>query len=183
MDKSTSKLVLVVGLLTVVLGVAYLFAAREEKKQEPQANQQSQEIAQSQDQPKDATEANGKISGSFTYPGEKIPSEMAACVENAKTKEKVACSDEQIKDNERFIYGAGYEISVPVGEYYVYVDQGSSKAYYNGYMADVSKESWPEYDSNKCKTEYQPLLVTVEAGKTTENVTLADWYFETECQA
>lgn len=183
MNKSTTKLVLIALSAAVLMGLGYLaYAEANEEPTGSSAKTDSTQVTETQQPAPEEPEANGSISGSFTYPSESIPTNMAACIENYQTKEFIACSEVQVKDEDRFIYGVGYEISVPAGEYVVYVDQGDTRAYFNGYSAQVTKEGgWPNYDSSKCESDYQPTIVTVEPGKESANITLADWYFEVEC--
>ncbi len=177
MNEKTTRNLLTTLVVLVAAGLIYFLALNVDDEPVPRQSANSQTTPA-----QEPVETDGKIAGSFTYPGESIPSEMSACVEDSVTREKIVCSEQQIKDDERFIYGVGYEVTVPAGKYYVYVDQGDTKAYFNGYTARVDKEDgWPDYDNNKCKSEYQPIVVTVEAGKTTDGATLADWYYEANC--
>lgn len=134
--------------------------------------------------PKKPKPINGTIRGSLTYPGSSIPSSLHACAKNQVTG-KEYCSNGQISDDS-FIYGKGYEISVPAGKYIVYSagipdsPVASGTSYYNSYMQSfVATGNWPEYPS--CAV-IKTLDIAVAAGETTQDIAIGDWYHEGECK-
>lgn len=182
MNEKTTRNLLITLVVLVLTGLTYFVVSDAGSNNQKAQNNDVATVAQEETTEPKETAIKGKISGSYTYPGEKIPQAMRACAEDSETRQKVACASEQIVDEQRFIYGAGYEIELDPGKYYVYVDQGETKAYFNGYAAQVTKEDgWADYDASKCKTDYQPSLVTVEAGKETADTVVADWYYEANC--
>lgn len=109
----------------------------------------------------------GTIEGSMSFPGEGIPDYIQVCAENQATKE-VLCTNEHIQ-NQKYTYGIGYKLEVPVGTYYVYAldPNANYKAYYNefvtcGLSVDCSSHTL--------------ILVEVKAGQTTSGVDPQDWY-------
>ena len=112
---------------------------------------------------------NATISGSVSYPSEYIPETMIVCAENNLTAEEY-CSEGLIEDNS-YMYGYGYELSVPAGAYYVYAIvpdfDPNYKAYYNEYVTcGLSVE---------CES-HDPILVTLLPGQSATEIDPMDWY-------
>ncbi len=135
------------------------------------------------DLPENATEEsllaalNGTIEGSLSYPSEFIP-EMEVCAENIETEEEF-CTYEQIED-QKYIYGYGYKIEVPEGNYQVFArltDVAEDDAYadYKAYYSDFVTCGL-EYD---CPS-HNPITVEVSAGETVAGVDPHDWYADLE---
>lgn len=115
----------------------------------------------------------GFIEGSLTYPSEGIPTDLTVYAQNTSTG-KLYSTAEHITNN-KFLLKVGYKLAVPVGSYYVYgstnmlKDNGGKifKAYYNDYVKCGM--------SVNCKSTAK-IIVNVQAGKTTSNITIGDWY-------
>lgn len=110
----------------------------------------------------------GIIEGSLSFPSQGIPSDMEICAQNWISQETI-CTKNHI-ENSKYIYGVGYTLEVPEGEYYVYATVSSFdgyKAYYNKYVT--------------CGLKYEcqdttPIIVKVEEGKTVSGIDPHDWY-------
>jgi len=110
----------------------------------------------------------GTIEGSLGYPGGSIPEDMMVCAENIITKKQYWTST-HIKDN-KYTYGIGYKIEVPVGTYYVFATLPNWKdyrAYYSEFVTCGLKVECPSHD---------PIPVVVKAGETITNIDPQDWY-------
>lgn len=109
------------------------------------------------------------ISGSVSYPSEYIPDTMTVCAENAFTYEEY-CSESLIEDDS-YVYGYGYALTVPAGSYYVYAVvpdlDPEYKAYYDEYVTCGM--------SIECDS-HLPIMVTVLAGQEATEVDPMDWY-------
>ncbi len=115
----------------------------------------------------------GVVTGSLSYPSERIPENLGVCAEEIST-EKTVCTDNHLVDAS-YQYGYGYRIEIPAGEYYVYAyvpnQPGATgevyKAYYSEFVkcgSDISCES------------HEPIKVIVKQGEVTEGVDPQDWY-------
>lgn len=107
----------------------------------------------------------GTIEGSLSYPSEGIPP-MNICAEDINTK-KQFCTTEHLK-NSKYLYGEGYKISAPVGNYYVFATVGKLgdyRAYYSNFQCGNGKG-----------TTHDPIMVEVKTGETISGVDACDWY-------
>jgi len=108
------------------------------------------------------------IEGSLGYPSDFIPLDMKICAENNKTGEEY-CTVEHIKD-EKYIYGEGYQITVPHGDYLVYATiprMQDQKAYYSEFVTCGIRAECPSH---------KPILISVEKGDAITNIDPMDWY-------
>lgn len=190
-DKRISSLtgyVLATIVVTIIIVVLILPKA-DSPQQNPNLEQNSQtETPQATEQePEKAKQElpeNGIITGSFSYPGDKIPETIKACALNVETKAKV-CTDKHIK-KDSFIYGVGYSLELPNGEYELYaIDTANSgnphtnvMAHHNSYSATIKSKEWPEYP--EC-SDINTLTVEILGSETIDNITLGDWYYEAQC--
>ncbi len=115
----------------------------------------------------DITKGRGMIEGSLSYPSEEIPAEMAVCAESVDSGKKY-CSGEQLEDS-KYIYGKGYQLEAPAGDYYVFAKAPNidEYAYYSKF---VTCGLGAECDSHR------PIKVTVRADKLTGRIDPIDWY-------
>ena len=107
----------------------------------------------------------GIIEGSLSYPSESIPP-MNICAEDINTKEQF-CTTEHLK-NSKYLFGEGYKISAPVGQYYVFATVGKLgdyRAYYSKFQCGNGKG-----------TTHDPIMVEVKTGETVSGVDACDWY-------
>ena len=112
-----------------------------------------------------SVEVYATLEGSLSYPSDYIP-EMKICAVDTTTQEET-CTKEMIVDD-KYIYGTGYKLEVPLGKYKVYaqrIDENTDyKAYYN------------ECDgSGECET-HEPIIVNVLEEKTYKDINPIDWY-------
>lgn len=118
----------------------------------------------------------GIITGSLSYPSEGIPESMKVCALNLTSAQEY-CTSEQIKGKkDEFLYGLGYKLEVPLGEYHVYAflsGQPEVKAYYSEFVTCGLKYDCPSH---------QPIKVTVKGGKITDKIDPGDWYAPPENQ-
>jgi hypothetical protein len=118
----------------------------------------------------------GTLTGSLSYPSEGIPKSMKVCALNLTTSQEY-CTSEQIKGGkDEFLYGIGYKLEVPPGEYHVYAfltGQPEVKAYYSEFVTCGLKYDCPSH---------QPIKVTVKGGQITKKVDPGDWYAPPENQ-
>ena len=111
---------------------------------------------------------HGFVEGSLSYPSERFPENLTVCAEPyLGDEDTVYCTSTLITD-EKYDYGKGYKIEVPVGTYLVYsqVEGQDYKAYYSEFV--------------KCGltidcTEHNPIPVEVIAGKSSF-ANPNDWY-------
>lgn len=187
------RLTIVLAIILVAVGVGGWLVI--DKQQDPKTtnvadnSSTEQEKVEAEAEPEEESEdkkpepTTGTISGSFTFPGEKIPSSLKACIADAESGEEIKCTSDHIEDTDKFAYGTGYEIVVPAGTYTVYAKYDSEKAYYNGYVSPAADTGeFGEYDESKCKTDYLPTEVSVAAGAEVSNIMLGDWYYKTSCE-
>lgn len=123
--------------------------------------------------------ATGYIEGSMGYPSEGIPKEIVVCADSVDDTWN-QCTDVRI-ENKKFQYGIGYELQVPIGEYYVYEKfnkpvsgvgyPNDYKAYYSQYVLCGMKVG--------CES-HEPIKVTVKQGETYSGVNPQDWYVDTD---
>jgi len=114
----------------------------------------------------------GEIEGSLGYPSEFIPS-MMVCAMESKTKEEYCTG--QILEEDGFLYGLGYRLEVPAGNYRVFAQltdqQGEIsddyKAYYSKFVTCGMEMNCQSHD---------PIEVKVSGGKVTGNIDPIDWY-------
>lgn len=118
---------------------------------------------------------NGTIIGKIMYPSSGIPNKIKVFAEDTKTSktyEATVTFSDPAKDVSAT---ATYTISIPAGSYYVYGTQSGFndqngntwKAYYNQFVICGLAAS--------CK-DTTKVAVNVTAAKTTENITIGDWY-------
>lgn len=111
---------------------------------------------------------HGFIEGSLSFPSERFPDNLIVCAEPyLEDTDNDYCTSTLI-DDEKYDYGKGYKIEVPVGTYLVYsqVEGEEYKAYYSEFV---------KCGLNVDCTDHNPIPVEVVAGKTS----LADpydWY-------
>ena len=112
------------------------------------------------------TSSTGIIEGSLSYPSEVIP-ELIICAENIDNDQQ-HCTTEQIKDN-KYTYGKGYKLEVPVGEYFVFAQREGNdrKAYYSEYVLCGIRADCPSHE---------PVVVMVDKGEIVFGVDPHDWY-------
>lgn len=116
----------------------------------------------------------GIIEGAMTYPSHGVPSDIIVCAENIVSK-KQFCTNRQVKDKQ-YRSGIGYKITAPADYYHVFsippdMWKGNKdyRAYYSEYVL-CTKVKKP-----KTCTSHQPIIVRVEAGKTS-HADPTDWY-------
>lgn len=111
----------------------------------------------------------GTIVGSLSFPSEEIP-EMTVCAEGISSKEEF-CTNERMTGDD-YLYGLGYNLYLPAGEYFVYAKLANDpyKAYYSEFVTCGLSVDCPSH---------QPIKVTVTAGETTSGVDPQDWYNQT----
>jgi len=111
--------------------------------------------------------SGGTIEGSVSYPSEFIPEDLTICATNTQTSIDVCTSD--IIQDVRFMYGLGYSLEVPAGDYhvYAYVPGDVYNAYYSEFVTcGLSVEC----------TSHTPIVVSVDNGDLVENIDPGDWY-------
>ncbi len=121
---------------------------------------------------------NGTIEGSLNYPSEFIPP-LEVCAENISTKEEF-CSYERIGD-EKYMYGIGYKLEVPEGDYQVFArlyqpeenmdEMIGYKAYYSEFVTCGLEYDCPSHNPN---------VVKVTSGETVSDIDPHDWYAGTD---
>ena len=113
---------------------------------------------------------SGLITGSLSYPSEGLPDDLEVCAVNTLTESQY-CTNDKI-NSDKFTYGIGYNVEVPVGSYLVY-----SKTQYDTYKAYFSEFVTCGLEAN-CQS-HEPIIVFVSAGQTVENIDPGDWYIPT----
>lgn len=116
--------------------------------------------------PKTEQIGTGTIEGSLIYPSDYIP-DQTVCALNLETN-KETCTKKNIIDKKRFTSGKGYQLTLPTGNYNVYVDGGSVKIYYNEFVTCGLAYGCPSHD---------PIVVQVKANQTLTNIDPQDWYY------
>jgi hypothetical protein len=115
------------------------------------------------------TDVTGIIEGSLSYPDESIPSDMKVCAENIFYSDEIYCADQLINDP-KYTNSTGYNITAPVGSYYVYSYLPSApdqKAYYTEFV---------ECGLSVDCTSHDELIIDVYPNETTDKVDPIDWY-------
>ena len=159
---------------TVTLDSNNVATVNETAQQETASNEAAEDVTPadiSTDTP-DAAVKTGTLTGSLTYPSDAIPADVVVYAENLDTG-KVYQTKERVKA-ERFQYGTGYELEVPVGRYYVYGAQTSNpgdRAYYNQVIVCGIKA--------EC-TDTTKVEVVVKEGQRTIDATVGDWWTQPE---
>ena len=95
---------------------------------------------------------------------------MKVCAFNLDNKQEY-CTQSHLRD-EKYTYGFGYQLELPVGDYYVYAtvpEMKNYKAYYSDFIACGL--------TVKCKS-HKPITVLVESLKMQSGVDPIDWYKE-----
>ncbi len=109
----------------------------------------------------------GTIEGSLGYPSEMIPEDVEVCAQKPGIREKY-CTQEKIEDD-KYVYGTGYRLEVPAGDYYVSASRpeaGGFKGYYTEYVRCGMEQD--------CSS-HKPIKINVERDRTTESIDLLDW--------
>jgi len=117
------------------------------------------------------TSGTGLITGSLSYPSEKIPEDLKICAKNVAS-EKETCTNEHINGG-GFTYGIGYELRVAPGTYTVFTYIPGNEEFKGFYTERAICEG------NECNNHNLKILeVDVQAGKTLNNIDTVDWYVE-----
>lgn len=115
----------------------------------------------------------GVVTGSLSYPSERIPENLGVCAEEIST-EKTVCTDNHIWGSS-YQYGYGYRIEIPAGEYYVYAyvpnQPGATGEIYKAYYSEFVK-----CGSDISCENHEPIKVIVKQGEVTEGADPQDWY-------
>lgn len=118
---------------------------------------------------KETETGEGFIQGGLSYPSDYIPPDMKVCAKNLKTL-KSYCTDKHIYDKNKYKYGVGYKLKVPVGSYYVSATTKALEgkpAYYTEFVTcglNINCQS------------HKKIKVEVKSGKTVNDVNPWDWY-------
>ena len=117
----------------------------------------------------------GIIEGSFSYPSDFIP-EMVVCAKNEKTDEEF-CSYE-MEEDEKYMYGLGYSLEVPIGTYNIYAQLIDPESIGSGFNKNY-KAYYSEFVtcgmSVDCES-HRPIDVEAIGGETVSNINPQDWY-------
>lgn len=116
------------------------------------------------------TATGGIIEGALSFPSEKIPEDMMVCAEHLISKQ-IYCTDQHILAD-KYLYGVGYSLHIPAGEYVIYAqtkDYPDYKAYYNKFVLCGLEAG--------C-TDHTSIPIVIEEGKTITNIDPIDWYPE-----
>lgn len=107
----------------------------------------------------------GIIRGSLSFPSEGIPSALMVCAEEVKTGQRhcLPCT----KTGSGDICAPAYELSVPAGEYFVYAELGSERAYYSDFVACGLRADCPSHNK---------ITIVVEPNEAIEKIDPGDWY-------
>jgi hypothetical protein len=113
------------------------------------------------------TPVTGTITGSVSYPSEFIPEGMTICAEpDAGTD--AYCTTDLIEQTAALPM---YELEVPPGDYYIYAYDANGDPDYTAYYSEFVTCGL----SVECES-HDPILVTVEAGETVDDIDPGDWY-------
>lgn len=93
---------------------------------------------------------------------------MKICATNLATQESI-CTSEQINDT-KYIYGIGYALTVPAGNYTVMASLPDQASFHGIYSEFVTCGMTVQCPSHKFIT------VTVTPGQTTTDINPVDWY-------
>lgn len=129
-----------------------------EDKQRPATNDRSKEVD---------VVSSGVIKGIASYPSEKLPEDQEVCAEDITDSKKTHCIDVGHEQKTSF------ELTVPVGEYYVYSKTAkleNYRAYYNEFVKCGLSVDCPESGHK------QYISVKVGAGETVSGIEPGDWY-------
>ncbi|MEF8846849.1 MAG: Gmad2 immunoglobulin-like domain-containing protein [Candidatus Paceibacterota bacterium] len=155
-EKLNWKYILIVILIAVIAGIAVYRYKNVEQVSVPE------------DSSPVSTTTKGLIQGSMSYPSEQIPEDVKVCAENVATGERY-CTEERLQD-EKYKYGVGYQLKLPVGSYFVESIREDTGSNYQAYYSEhVNCEPKIECDSHK------PLVVKVVAGEEKAGIDPIDW--------
>ncbi len=110
----------------------------------------------------------GTVDGSITFPGGHIPDGFTVVAEDAETGQEYK-TDEIIYAS-KFMFGVGFSLQVPPGNYYFYAVEPFNmdyRAYFDEY---VQKEFSGD--------SFEAILVTVQEGDLVEEVIVGNWWRE-----
>ena len=163
-QKGNTNTILIGILVILLVGTGVYFGIV--KKFKPVAQLPAKKIMNIKQQSPD-NKHFGTIEGSLGYPSEGIPDNLEVCAEHI-TKEEKYCTTNRIRDN-KYKYGIGYKINVPVGIYYVFaIRKGNDeRAYYSKFVKCGLKAS--------CHS-HTPIQVVVKSKKIIKNIDPMDWY-------
>lgn len=119
--------------------------------------------------------STGSIEGALSYPSDdRVPPDLEICAENISTGQQY-CTAEHIL-SEKYQYGVGYRIVLPVGTYQVFA---KSKFLINGVPTNV-KGYYSEFvtcglNARVCMS-HNPISIVVNANDVVENIDPWDWY-------
>lgn len=113
------------------------------------------------------SEGTTSIEGSLGYPSEGIPDDLKVCALEKETEEE-HCTLEK-KEDEKYVYGVGYELSLPSGEYFVKASRPDAEAFKGVYTEYV------ECGMEEGCRSHKPILVQVSDGESQEGVDVLDW--------
>ena len=117
-----------------------------------------------------STASGGIIEGSLSFPSEKIPEDMMICAENIFSQKSICTSEHIISDE--YLYGVGYKLSIPVGEYLIYAqtkDHPDYKAYYNKFVL---------CGLEAVCTDHTSIPIVIKGGEIIRDINPIDWYVE-----
>lgn len=106
------------------------------------------------------SEETGTIEGSLTYPSDFIPDSMVIYAQNIDTEKEYFTSEHL--QNDKYRYGYGFKLDVPVGRYYIYATipgRIPEKSYSDECMKNV-------YEGEEKCSSYEKVIYTVSAGRT-----------------
>lgn len=133
----------------------------------------------------DIKQQKGIISGSVTYPSEIIPGSLEVCAYKSLDGDIFECTDNIIEDD-RFVYGFGYELDLTAGTYYLAAalrTEPQIRAWHNNYISRVVLDGQtPDVCSNLSLVD--PVEITVLPGQISEDIVVGDWYYsssEVDC--
>ena len=118
-------------------------------------------------------EKAGYIAGNVCYPADGIPSDLKIYASNLNTNKIYMFQISTINDPAVFVSDKKYKMRVPEGDYYVYA-MSSHVASKRNYKAYYSESVVCGLQAN-C-TSHEPIAVTVQVEKTTNNIDPCDWY-------
>ena len=118
----------------------------------------------------------GTITGTVRYPiewrdmadrnrGAVFPEDLKVCAVDSNTQEEVVCETGFSSEKET------YRLDVTPGDYLITAKTGDTVAYYDLYVGNSAQPI------DACSEEAsKPIVLTVEAGKTLENIDAADFW-------
>ena len=162
-------ILVIVGLIGFVGWYVWQSKNKTDKTLENTTQAQSQPTkSQPQKNTTQASNQIGTIKGQASYPSEGLPSDEEICAQDISNT-----STAPICVNVGKTQTINYELTVPVGTYYVYAQLSSApnyKAYYNEYSKCGNSVDCPEAGHK------QYIKVNVAANVIVENVDPGDWY-------